>query len=71
MDLPEYLSKKTGSIYKILSRGTDDQFFFTRDIFAEVLGNITLILTTIGIIFYINPTMAIVTLLPLPIMVIV
>ena len=71
MSLPEYLSKKTGWIYKILNRWTDDQFFFTRDIFAEILSNITIILVTIGIIFYINPTMAWISLIPLPIMLII
>ena len=68
MSLPEYLSKKTGGIYKILNRWADDQFFFTRDMFVDLLANITIVLVTIGIIFYINPTMALISLIPLPIM---
>ncbi len=71
MSMPEYLSKKTGSIYKILNKWSDDQFFFTRDIFAEILANITIVISTIVIIFYINPTMALISLIPLPIMVII
>ncbi len=71
MSLPEYLSKKTGAIYKILSKWTDEQFWFTRDLFAEILANVTIILVTVGIIFYINPVMAFITLIPIPLMVLV
>jgi len=71
MSLPEYLSKQTWWIYKTLSKWTDEQFNFTRDLSAEILANTTTILITLCIIFYINPTMAFITLIPVPIMLLV
>ena len=69
MTYPEYLQKETGSIYKIISKWTDDQFFFTRDMLAEILANIVTIGTSIVILIYFDWRMAIVTLLPAPIMI--
>ena len=71
MNIPEYLSRETGSIYKILNTGSEEQYGFTRDLFAEILANATTILVTLCIIFYINPTMAFITLAPVPVMLLV
>ena len=68
MGYGEYLTKKTGSIYKILDRGTDSQFFFTRDMFAEVLANIVIVIMSISVLFYYDIRMSLITLIPLPIM---
>lgn len=64
----EYLTKKTWSIYKILDRWSDSQFYLTRDLIAEVLANIVTVVIWIAVLFYFDAKMALITLAPLPIM---
>lgn len=71
MTFPTYLTKKTGSVYKILSKGTDDQLFVIIDFFGEVFANIVVITVSICILLYTDARMTVIMLAPLPIMLII
>jgi ABC-type multidrug transport system fused ATPase/permease subunit len=69
MTYSEYLGKKQGSIYKIFDRGTDSQFFFIFIFFLDVLKGISGIIIIIGILFYFDWRMTLVSLIIFPIMI--
>ncbi|NUJ97593.1 ABC transporter ATP-binding protein [Candidatus Gracilibacteria bacterium] len=69
MSFPEYLSRKQGAIYKIFDRGTDSQFFFIFIFFLDIVKGLLGIFIIIGILFYFDWRMTLVTLIILPIMI--
>lgn len=68
MDSKEYLSKQTGSIYKIFDRWCNYQFEFLFSFFMDFLKTFVSIITIIIILFSLDPIMALLSLLLLPIM---
>ncbi len=69
MSFSEYLWKKQGSIYKLFDRGTDSQFFFIFIFFLDFVKGIFGIFIIIGILFYFDWRMTLVSLIMLPFMI--
>ena len=68
MNYSDFLSKKQGSIYKILDRWTDNHVEFMHFFFSEFTKNITWIFIIIFILLYVDFKMTLVVLVMLPIM---
>lgn len=68
MTMQTYLSKRIGSIYKLIDRGTDSKLFFFFSFFELYLFNVTQILCIVVILFLIDVKMALISLLFVPIM---
>ena len=69
MNSKEYLSKQTWSIYKIFDRWCNYQFEFLFSFFMDLLKTFVSIFTIIVILFMIDPIMALLSLMLLPVMI--
>lgn len=68
MSYDAYLKNQSGSLYKVYDRWIDHQVLFTFYFFLDLLKSLSGIIFIICILFYVNVTMALVTLWVFPIM---
>ncbi len=69
MSMSSYLSKKIGSIYKLIDRGTDNKLFFLFTLFEVYIFQLVSILVVIIVLFCMSIKMAFITLSLLPVMI--